>query len=253
MKNRKKIVVGNWKMNVQTVAEAKEIVRTVKRKTVKIRKTDIVFCPPVIYLSSLSSLASGKYKLGVQNVFYGEGGPYTGEISAAQLKQFKISHVILGHSERRKMGETDEIIVRKVSAVLRAGQTPILCIGESVHDDEGEYLSFLKNQLTNSLAGISKGMISDVVIAYEPIWAVGGKLAMSPRDVHETTLYIKKCLREMFGSYAESVFILYGGSVNLENAGEIIHDGFVDGLLIGKESLEADDFSEIIKKIDSIK
>lgn len=240
-------------MNVETLAEAKDIVRKVKIKTAKIRKTEVVFCPPYIYIPALLSAHSGKYKLGAQNIFQEQDGAYTGEISVNQLKQFGISYIIVGHSERRKMGETDEIVSKKIQAVLRGGMKPILCIGESVHDEEGEYLNFIKNQITKALTGISKGIISDVIIAYEPIWAVGAKSAMSPRDIHETTLYIKKCLREMFGSYSESVTILYGGDVTIENSKAIIAEGFVDGLLVGRESLIASDFSEIIKQVDSVK
>lgn len=240
-------------MNVMTVEEAKEIVRVVKRKTAKVRKTEIVFCPPDIYLQSLSGFTGGKYKLGAQNVFYERSGAYTGEILADQIKQFGVSHIIVGHSERRKMGETDEIISKKVQAVLRAGIKPVLCIGESVHDEEGLYLSFIKNQITKSLAGVSRGQISDVVIAYEPIWAVGGKFAMNPRDLHEMTLYIKKCLREMFGSYADSVLILYGGDATVENSHDLVKEGFVDGLLVGRKSLETNDFSEIVKQVDNTK
>lgn len=240
-------------MNVAIVPEAKKIVSQVKKKTTKLRNVEIVFCPPFIYLQALAGMVKGKWKLGAQNVFGEESGSYTGEVSGVQLRQFGVSYIILGHSERRNMGETDEMVNKKIISVLRARMVPVVCIGESVRNDHGEHLEFIKNQISKTFAGISKGSISDVVIAYEPIWAIGAKEAMVPRDIHEMTIYIKKCLREMFGLYASGVQVLYGGAVNPRNTSEIIRDGFVDGLLVGRDSIEAENFIEIIKEVDKVK
>ncbi len=255
MKLQKKIIVGNWKMNVATVKEAQAIVRTVKKKTLAIRKTDVVFCPPAVYFADLKKSVQGskKYRLGAQNVSSEEKGSFTGEISATLVKQFGVSHVILGHSERRKMGETDEMIGKKVREVLRMKMTPIFCIGETVRNDDGDYLQFIKGQITKVLRGLSNAEISEVIIAYEPVWAIGATQAMGTHDIHEMTLYIKKCLREIFKEYGGQVAILYGGAVNTENALEIVTDGFVDGLLIGRDSLEPQNFVDIIKMVDAIK
>ena len=243
-------MLGNWKMNIDILPEAKKLVQTVKKKTAKVRKTDIVFCPPTIYLQALAPMMKGKWKLGAQNAFYEQTGAYTGEISAPQLRQFDISYVIVGHSERRIMDETDGIVSKKAQAVLRAGFTSVVCIGETVRSEDGEHLHFIKNQLEKSLAGVSKSQIGDVVIAYEPVWAIGAKDAMNPGDIHEMTLYIKKCLNTLFGTYANGVKILYGGAVNSENTKDIIQKGFVDGLLVGRDSLDADKFSQIINIVD---
>lgn len=253
MSKKKKLVVGNWKMNIAIVPEAKKLVNGVKKKTAKVRKTEIVFCPPSIYLQALAPLMKGRYKLGAQNISGEDMGAHTGEVSAQQLKQFDTTYVLVGHSERRKAGETDDVVSKKLQAVLRADFIPVLCIGESVRDEDGAYLQFIKNQLVKTLTPVSKGAISDVVIAYEPVWAIGAKSAMSPRDLHEMTLYIKKCLREIFGTYAESVLILYGGAVSPVNAGEIVREGFVDGLLVGRDSLDAQNFSDIVRAVDSVK
>ena len=253
MKNRKKLVVGNWKMNVMSVAEAKKLVSGVKRKTAKIKKTEVVFCPPLVYVSDLKNLSGKNHKLGVQNISSEEKGAFTGEVSAAQVRQYGVTHSIIGHSERRKMGETDEMVNKKVHLAFNAKMTPILCIGESMRDENGDYLNFIKMQLKTGLKGVTNAQISDVVIAYEPIWAIGAKDAMQSRDIHAMTIYIKKCLQGMFESYASSVKILYGGAVNTANTSEIITDGFVDGLLVGRDSLDVESFSQIIKSVDAVK
>ena len=253
MKNRKKLVIANWKMNIGSVVEAKKLVSGVKKKISKIKKTEVVFCTSFVYLSSLQTIASKNIKLGAQNTFTEDQGSYTGEVSSIQLKQFGLSYCIVGHSERRKMGETDDMINKKTISLLKSKISPVLCIGEVVHDEDGNYLDFIKKQLKSALSGIDGKKISNVVIAYEPVWAVGGKVAMESRGIHEMSLYIKKCLRELFGNDADSVLVLYGGTVNPENAKDIMENGFVDGLLVGRDSLSIDSFSNIIKEVDSVK
>ncbi len=244
-------------MNVDILPEAKKLVSGVKKKTSKIRKTEVVFCPPFVYLQGIAGMmgrgSTAKWKLGVQNVSTEDVGSYTGEVSARQLKQFNTAYAIIGHSERRKMGETDEQINKKVLATLRAKISPILCVGEQVHDEDGAYLEVVKGQLTKALKGVAKNDILDCVVAYEPVWAIGATVAMNSHDIHEMTLYIKKCLRDIFGSFAGSVAVLYGGAVNPTNIEDIVRDGCVDGVLVGRDSLDVVNFSEIVRIVEEIK
>ena len=167
------------------------------------------------------------------------------------LRDMGVSYVIVGHSERRKMGETDEIVSKKAVATISAGLCPIVCIGEAVHDADGAYLGALKDQLKNSLAGIPKSAASKLVIAYEPIWAIGAKEAMQPEQINETALFIKKTIADIFGRDAGlDLTVLYGGSVNWRNAGDIIKKGGVGGLLVGRESVNMPGFIELAKAVD---
>ncbi len=250
---KKKLVIGNWKMNIFTVKEAKKLVEGIKKGSLKAKNTDVVVCPPFVYTADLKGLVSKKVTLGVQNIFEEAQGSYTGEVSAQHLPQFKVSYVIIGHSERRVRGESDASVSKKVSRALEHKLIPILCIGESSRDDHGEYLSFIKQQLASGLSGVSKMQIGDVVVAYEPVWAIGAKEAMSSHQVHEMSLYIQKCIKEMYGAMVPMPKILYGGAVNADNAREIVDHGHVDGLLVGRESLKVENFVGIIMNVDLIK
>ena len=236
-------------MNIFEEKDAKKLVSDVKKKTLKVKNVKVVFCPPYPYLSSLKTLVSKNYFLGSQNISSEEKGSFTGEVSALHIKQYKVTYSIVGHSERRKMGETDKDISKKVKICLQNKISPIVCMGEYERDEHGNYLNFIRNQIRESLSGISKQDILDIVVAYEPVWAIGAKDPMKTEDIHEMYLYIKKCLREIFGSIADSIFIIYGGAVNRENAKDIVKNGNVDGLLVGRDSLDANNFSELIKTI----
>lgn len=252
MKKVKKLIVGNWKMNPTSLAEAKKLAGDIKKGLRSVKKTTVVLCPPFVYLSSLNTIPNPTLFLGAQNTSSEISGSFTGEVSYVQLLDFKVSYVIVGHSERRAYGETDEFVNKKVRAVTGEGMTAVLCIGESRRDKEGNYLEFIKQQLHIGLQDINKKSLSYVVIAYEPIWAIGAKYAMTPSDIHETSIFVRKILRDMYGPIADDVLILYGGSVDNTNALEIVRDGFVSGLLIGRESLKAKNFLEIVKQIDGI-
>ena len=252
MKKMKKLVVGNWKMNPITLDEAKNIANAVKRVSKNIKKSQVVICPPFVYLSPLSNISKGSLFLGAQDAFYETVGPFTGEVSSSQLSQFKTSFVILGHSERRAYGETNETINKKVKAVVGDGMTAILCVGEKIRDPHGDYLNLVKSQIIEGLKEISKKNLFRIVIAYEPVWAVGAKEAMSPEEIHGMSIFIKKVLRDMYGVYGDDVRILYGGDVTVYNIEAIMRDGFVHGVLIGRESLKIKNFVEIIKIVDSI-
>lgn len=251
-KRTKNLIVGNWKMNPESVSEAKKIVSSIKRGMSKIKKTEVLFCPPYVYLDALKNTSTKNIFLGTQDIFYESVGSFTGQVSPLQVRQFGVSYTILGHSEKRKLGDTDEIVNKKVINSINSGLKVIICIGENSRDVHGEYLSLIKRQITLSLKDVSKKNIDNVVIAYEPIWAIGGKEAMSSQDIHEMSIFIRKILREMYGILGDDIKIIYGGSVTLENAKSIIVDGFVHGLLIGRESLNYKNFVELIKDIETI-
>jgi triosephosphate isomerase len=250
MKKIKKLVVGNWKMNPKTVAEAKKIVGEVKRAMLGVKNVEAVVCPPFVYLPVLAPLTSKNVLLGAQNAFAEPLGAHTGEVSFAQLPQFKVGFVIVGHSERRVMGETDESVNKKVLAVTGERMTAILCVGEKIRDKQGDYFATVREQIVSDLKNFSKKSLDDLVIAYEPVWAIGARDSMAPREIHEMFIFIKKVLRDLYGTLGDSVRILYGGSVFPENAGEIIRDGFVQGLLVGRDSLNSKSFVEIIREVE---
>ncbi|KND48722.1 MAG: triose-phosphate isomerase [Parcubacteria bacterium C7867-003] len=252
MKKMKKLIVGNWKMNPVEVEDAREIVQTVKRAGSKLKKSQVVVCPPFVY-TSLFLKKSSNFFLGAQNANHEMLGSFTGEVSYSMLYQLGVRFVILGHSERRKMGETDELINRKVKSVVNGGMSAIVCVGESSRDHNGDYLEFIKKQIHVALTDIPKKLLSQVVIAYEPIWAVGAPTAMSPRDLHEMSIYIRKVLNDMFGIASLDARVIYGGAVDKVNAEELIREGNVSGFLVGRQSLVPKDFIEIMKAVDATK
>lgn len=241
-------------MNPASYSEALKIFNSIKRFSDKLNSTDIVLCPPFIYQQPfIKKNKDNKVLIGAQNVFSEEQGAFTGEISVKMLKDIGITHVIVGHSERRSKGETDEDIAKKSHLLLDAGMYSIVCIGEKERDANGNYLNFIKEQIKNSLSKVTKKTVNKLIIAYEPIWAIGAKEAMGPADILEMTLFIKKVISDMFGqSEVLNVPILYGGSVNFKNAGDIIRQGQVNGLLVGRESVNPIGFIELLKAVDTI-
>lgn len=255
MKKNRRLVVANWKLNPPNLAKAKEIFSATRRNVRNLKRCRTVVCPPFSYLSSLKTAGVPQIKLGAQNVFWEDRGAFTGEVGAAMVRSVGAEYAIIGHSERRRLGETDEMASKKIAAALKAGLTPILCIGERERDPAGAYFEFLKNEIKQSLAKVQRSALKKIIIAYEPIWAIGKsfKDAMQPNDVHQTSLFIKKVLADLFGQEeAVTVPILYGGSVNFENAGAIVRDGEVEGLLVGRESLDPKAFGAILKIVDAI-
>lgn len=255
MKKNKILVVGNWKMNPETAEKAKEIFLGIKKETKALKNTRVVICPPYVYLSDLEKNNSGggssSVILGAQDMFWEKSGSYTGEISGGMLSGE--GYVILGHSERRELGETDEMIAKKIVSAIKSGLKPIVCVGEKERDPHGDYLHFLRAQIINSLGKLPKRLLDKIVIAYEPVWAIGKseEEAMKPGDIHETSLFIRKVLAEIYEQkIAVAVPIIYGGSVNHNNAKEMIVSGEVQGLLVGRESLNAKKFGELLKNVD---
>src|SRR3989344_640141 len=255
----KKLIVANWKMNPNTLQEARKIFHAIKRQAERLIEVETVICPPFIFLQGLRQLSpTRRCVLGAQDVFWENSligdrvmsGAYTGEISPRMLRISGVRYVIVGHSERRAFCETDEIVSRKMHAALAEGIRPILCVGESERDKEGEYLHFIKKEIKNSLAGIPRKYLSQIVIAYEPIWAVGPKAerADTPDELFEMVILIRKIIGELFGrKIATMTPILYGGSVNETNAGEFLKKVGVAGLLVGRASLSHRVFGGILK------
>jgi len=253
----KKIIVANWKMNPFSAKEAESILNGVKKTVLKLKKTQVVICPPFLYFNNLRKIIgrSANLLLGAQNAFWEIEGAFTGEVSPEMIKNYGCSYVILGHSERRALGETDEIVSKKTLTCLKTGLKTVVCVGEKVRDEQGDYLVFLKDEIRNSLNKIQKRFLRNLIIAYEPIWAIGKKdtEAMLPADIHEMAIYIKKILSEIYGQEsALAVPILYGGSVGGGNAGNIIKNGGVDGLLVGHQSLKPENFNEILKSAENL-
>ncbi|MDP3735644.1 MAG: triose-phosphate isomerase [bacterium] len=253
---RQYFLVANWKLHPARMAEAKMLAGIAKKRANRCTRVLSVICPPAIFLAELAArYSSQRLSFGAQDCFFEERGAFTGEIAAQMIKDVRGQYVILGHSERRALGETDETVSKKVRAALGAGLTAVLCIGERERDDEGRYLAFLESQLGAALAGLSRQKLGKLMVAYEPIWAIGkgAESAMGPHDMHETSLFIRKVLRERYGERAAfAVPILYGGSVAPENAAAIVRDGEVQGLLVGHKSLDPKAFGEIMGELDSI-
>lgn len=248
----KKLIVANWKMAPQTLAETKKIFAIMKRVKFSSKKMDVVICPPSIYFAEIAKGYRGKnFEFGLQNVHFNSETANTGELSVEMARDLKARYVIVGHSERRALGETNEIVSKKLQHVLESGLKPILCVGEVDRDAHGDYFRFVEQEIVESLSKIDKTQISKVIIAYEPVWAIGmGHSAVPNRDIHQMSIYIKKTLVSLYGNkIGLSVPIIYGGSVDPDNCEGIISEGEVSGLLIGRASLNPYTFGDILKKL----
>ena len=236
MKNSKKIIAANWKMN-----GSEALIREFSQLTLA-KDNDIIICPPFTLLDLAKTLLPNFIKIGAQNCSEEDKGPFTGEISASMLQEKSVSHVLIGHSERRTLfKETDDVIFKKVGTAIKSNLTPIVCIGETLSEKEA-YKTFqvLDSQINGSLAKI--GPHEQVIVAYEPVWAIGTGLTPDENEIKETHLYIKTKLKEFFNT---DIPILYGGSANSENCSQIISIDNVGGLLVGGASLKTHDFRAI--------
>ena len=248
----KRLIIANWKMNPATLKEARALFQATKKKASTVARASVVIAPPSVYLAFCKP--SKKVLVGAQNVAWADKGAFTGEISAVQLANLNVTYVIVGHSERRFLGETDEIISKKIKSVLKQSLIPVLCIGELERDNHGAYLRMVEDQIRKSLAGIGRESLAKVVIAYEPVWAIGKSSdeAVNSHKLHEMTIFIRKILSGMCGrDLAHKVQIIYGGSVEAKNALELIQNGNVSGFLVGHASLDIKGFGEIIKAVDA--
>lgn len=249
----KKIVIANWKMNPVTKKEAEKIFKTILKE--KFKNVDVVVCPPSIFLESLRKI-SKRISLGVQNMHFESIGAFTGELSGNSFYDIGARYVILGHSERRAMGEGNDFINKKVKNAFYVGLTPILCVGEVVRDSEHKYLQFIKDQVLQCTDGISKISVEHLVIAYEPLWAIGVNASReaTPAEFLEISIFIKRILSDKFGlKNMSGVRIIYGGSVHPENSIGFMVEGKADGFLVGRDSLNSKKFLEIISNTENAK
>ncbi len=249
MLKNKKLVIGNWKMAPLSLTEAKKLVALTTKAATKLKHTTAVIAPSFVHISPFSQKKS-KILWGAQNVCVKSEGAITGEISVKMLKDIGVQFVIIGHSNRRAMGETNELIAKKVATTLAEGLRPVLCIGETARDSDGAYLEELKKQLLECIAEVKRGDMLDLVIAYEPVSAIDATKPLDSHDIHTSVLYIRKIFAEHFSKdLAHAAMVLYGGTVNADNALEIIKNGGVDGLLVGRASLTGE-FADLLKEVD---
>jgi triosephosphate isomerase len=248
----KKIIVANWKMNPLSLKEARVIFDKTLQLAKNSRNLELVICPPAPFLIIGEKLKSKNVFLGAQDVSQELVGPYTGEISPKMLSNLGVQCVILGHSERRALGESNVIINKKILTTLKTKLKIILCLGENSRDDNGFYLAFIKNQLVECLASVPKNQIKNIIIAYEPVWAIGEKAVheASQEEFIEIQIFIKKIVADLYDlKTATSLKIIYGGSVYPSNTKNFI-EAKVNGLLIGRNSLKLEKLMEIIKNIN---
>ena len=247
---RKIIIAGNWKMNKNT-SESIDLANSVKRAVYDIGEVEIVLCPPFTSLSDVKEIIMDtNVKLAGQDVYWEKEGAFTGEISCGMLKHIGCEYCIVGHSERRQFfGETNQTVNKKAKALLAEGLKPIVCVGEKLEDrKKNKTFDVIKDHVENSLAGISKEDILNVVVAYEPVWSIGTGVNATKEQAQEVHKYIRGLLAKMYDDQAaRSIRIQYGGSVKPENIKELISEEDVDGALVGGASLKADSFVGIIK------
>jgi triosephosphate isomerase len=242
---RRKLIAGNWKMNTYRAAATK-LARAVVENAGKHSGVDLLVCPPFVYLAAVSEIIKGSaLGLGAQNMYHEANGAFTGETSATMLRDVGCTHVILGHSERRHiLGETDAAVNKKTLAALAAGLTPIVCVGELLGEREsGQTASVIRRQFDGSLAGITADQIEKLVIAYEPVWAIGTGKVATPEQAEEVHAELRGLLSKHYNDKSSAnVRILYGGSVKPSNAKDLLSQPNIDGALVGGASLNADDF-----------
>ncbi|PTX92659.1 triose-phosphate isomerase [Opitutus sp. ER46] len=256
MSSRKKLIAGNWKMN-KTPADGVALVRDIVAAIGKQSDVEVVVCPPFTALESVGKALEGSnVKLGAQNMHHEASGAYTGEISAAMLRALFATHVILGHSERRSyFGENDEFINKKVITSLKNQLKPILCVGETLAEREsGSTLKVVQRQVEGGLEGVSKEQAPTVVVAYEPVWAIGTGKVATTEQAQEVHAFIRGLLVKLFGdAVAQKVRILYGGSMKPANAPELLAQQDIDGGLIGGAALEARSFVDLVNAATAAK
>jgi triosephosphate isomerase (TIM) len=246
--SRRKFIAGNWKMNLRrdsSVALATALVDRMDRQP----KVDVAVCPPSVYLHDVAAAVRGSgVALGAQNMSQEADGAFTGEISSGMLTDLGCKYVIFGHSERRQFyGETDELVNKKMTVALTAGLIPIVCVGETLAEREaGQTETVVGGQVKGSLRDASLAQFGKIVVAYEPVWAIGTGRVASPAQAEEVHAHIRKLLQAQYGDAANQLIILYGGSVKPDNAKELLHQPNIDGALVGGASLKADDFLKII-------
>lgn len=252
---RRKVIIGNWKM-FKGPQSARQLARSLKLKLTDIRKTEVVVCPPFVSLESVrDSIKDSRIGLGAQNVYLHKSGAFTGEISAEMLKESGCSCVIIGHSERRQyFGETDASVNQKTGFVLAENMIPIVCVGETLAEREsGQTQDVVKRQYLGAMKDIKGSDAEKIIIAYEPVWAIGTGKNATREQANEVHFFIRNLASELYGkAFAEKMIIQYGGSVKPENAQDLLSCEHIDGALVGGASLDADSFTAIIKTAEKL-
>lgn len=253
---RRFLIAGNWKMNCGPNEAAKLLEELKIKKTEVSEEVDVLVCPPFVSLSmAVNYLHDTDIQVGAQNFYYEDNGAFTGEISASMLEESGCNFVLIGHSERRQFfGETDELVNKKVHKAIAHSLAPVVCIGETLEQrKQGVHFNLVNEQVKIALKDVSATDVLDVVIAYEPIWAIGTGETASPEQAQEMHAHIRKNLADLYDEEtASAIRILYGGSMKPSNAEELLSQPDVDGGLIGGASLNADDFSKIITTAEKL-
>lgn len=255
MMKRRALIVANWKMNPDSPERAQELARTTEEANLSFKRAEVVIAPPYPFIPAVKEVLS-KVKLASQDAFWEERGPYTGQVSWRTLKSMGVSHVIVGHSERKKYaGETDDAINKKIQAFLKGGITPILCIGEWEREKR-EIPRIVEDQLIRALSGVKKELIRHLVVAYEPVWAISTNLGSrpdTPDSAFRAGIYIRKILSGAYGRrQADAVRIIYGGSVSSRTIPSFLREGGMQGALVGKASLDPQEFAQILRAASAI-
>ena len=248
----KLILVANWKNHPASLFEAESLLKDMAKKRELYKKTNLFIAPPTPYFDAVVRRAGGFAQLASQDISLLPKGTYTGEVTPEILKSFGVRLAIVGHSERRALGETSSDVAEKAKAALKAGIMPLVCFGEREKDSDGEHFELLRQELKASLLGLTKKDMTKVALAYEPVWAIGkhAQEAIRVEDLSQTVLFVRRVLADLFGrKEAEKVAILYGGSVEPANAEILVKGSGVRGLLVGHSSLRAEEFEEITRSI----
>ncbi len=247
----KKFIAGNWKLNPDTGEQAIELCWQLKIALAPFVKVKIAVCPPSIVLPMIAEFFKGtNVAVGAQDIYWEDAGAFTGEISGPMIKSAGCSHVIIGHSERRQyFGETNQTVHKKINAALRHNLLPIVCVGETLEQRESSVMKdIVREQIVEALSGMQDILLGNLVIAYEPVWAIGTGKTATPEQAQEMHRFIRELLTENFSeSLSETTPILYGGSVKADNAAELFSQPDIDGALVGGASLKADSFAAIVK------
>lgn len=253
----RRLIIANWKLNPDSPREARELFGKIKRVSLGLKRVGTVICPPVIFFAFLGKnhKVSPRLALGAQDAFWAKEGAWTGQIGPGMVRKCGGQYVILGHSEKRALGDSDTVINQKLKAALSEGLRVILCVGERERDQQAEYLKVIRGQILNALEKVPKRFAGRLILVYEPVWAigVGAKASDTPHDFLEKAIFIRKVLSHWCGHAAAlAVPTLYGGSVDQTNALGFLAEGQADGLLVGRASLRSDQFNQILKLADAL-
>ncbi|MDR2436500.1 MAG: triose-phosphate isomerase [Endomicrobium sp.] len=246
---RKPLMAGNWKMN-KTIAEAISVVKALKSSIADVKDVDVLICPTFTALHALNDEVKGSnINIGAQNLFWELKGAFTGEISPSMVKDTGCSYVLIGHSERRQyFGETDDTVNKKTKATLAVGLIPIVCVGETLKErEENVTFKVIEKQIKEGLSGLTAEQSSIIVMAYEPVWAIGTGKTATPNQAQEVHAFARKIYGQIYGDASQKIRILYGGSVNPTNVSELMKQPDIDGGLVGGASLEAESFTKLVR------